>query len=112
MRGRVVARGEDGACDILFVDGRVVSLSDKEMMEGVELAYVNTVHKAQGSESNTVVVVLQGWLSKRFDRSCILTAISRAKEKCIVLGERDWLDRMIRKTPTPRLSNFALRLQK
>jgi len=112
MRGRVVARGEDGVCDILFIDGRMVPLSDKEMTEDVELAYVNTVHKAQGSESKTVVVILQGWLSKRFDRSCILTAISRAKEKCIVLGERDWLDRMIRKTPTPRLSNFALRLQK
>lgn len=52
-----------------------------------QLGYAVTVHKAQGSEWPVVVVVLDEAASRMCDRSWIYTAISRAKQTCVLAGE-------------------------
>lgn len=52
----------------------------------MELAYALTVHKAQGSDWETVIAVLP--LSRLLERAMVYTALSRSKRRCIV-AEKD-----------------------
>jgi RecD/TraA family predicted helicase len=59
--------------------------------EELEFAYLLTIHKSQGSEAKTVVVVLDErcYNMNFITRNLLYTAVSRAKERCIVVGSRD-----------------------
>lgn len=48
--------------------------------------YAMTIHKSQGSEYNTVVVVLPGEDSPMLTRELLYTAITRARERVIVIA--------------------------
>lgn len=63
-----------------------------------ELGYALSVHKSQGSDWPWVVVMLDDYPGARMvcDRSWLYTAISRAKTKCWMLGNRATADRMCR----------------
>lgn len=54
----------------------------------LELAYALTVHKAQGSEFNKVILVLNE-PSRMLSREMIYTALTRQKEKIIILYNED-----------------------
>ena len=61
------------------------------------MSYINTVHKYQGSE-NKIAIILITENDKYFaDKKLIYTAISRAKEKCYVIGEIDIFRKAIKK---------------
>jgi exodeoxyribonuclease V alpha subunit len=49
-------------------------------------AYALTVHKSQGSQWQRVIVVLQS--NHLLDRSMIYTAVTRATEQVIIVGDR------------------------
>lgn len=54
----------------------------------IELAYVLSVHKSQGSEWDEVAIVLHqsmGWMLRR---DLIYTAVSRAKKRCFIIGDK------------------------
>jgi exodeoxyribonuclease V alpha subunit len=70
-----------------------------------ELGYALSVHKSQGSDWPWVLPILDEYPGARMvcDRSWFYTAISRAKDRCILIGKRDTADRMI------RISNIAKR---
>jgi exodeoxyribonuclease V alpha subunit len=54
----------------------------------IELAYVLSVHKSQGSEWDNIAIILHpsmGWMLRR---DLIYTAVSRAKKRCFVIGSR------------------------
>jgi hypothetical protein len=53
----------------------------------LELAWAITVHKAQGSEFGTVFVLLPG-SSRRLSRELLYTALTRQKDKVVLLHER------------------------
>lgn len=55
----------------------------------VELGYIGTVHKSQGSEANVVIIVLETYKSLVHNWSLMYTAITRAKEKCIIIGPNE-----------------------
>lgn len=63
-----------------------------------ELGYALSVHKSQGSDWPWVVVVLDGYPGARMvcDRAWLYTSISRAKDKCWLIGQRNVADRMCR----------------
>ena len=63
-------------------------------MEQLELAYAITVHKAQGSQFNNVILVLNK-NSRMLSRELLYTAITRAKRMVIVVGNLQMLNRMI-----------------
>ncbi|BDA44925.1 probable recBCD enzyme subunit RecD at C-terminar half [Coccomyxa sp. Obi] len=52
----------------------------------IELAWATTVHKAQGSESKAVIVVLSPGQRPLLTRRLLYTALTRARETVIVVG--------------------------
>jgi exodeoxyribonuclease V alpha subunit len=56
-----------------------------EMLENLELGYALTVHKAQGSQWPRVIVVLTG--SRMLDRTLVYTAVTRAQNQVIIIGD-------------------------
>ena len=50
----------------------------------LELSYVLTVHRAQGSDWDTVIAVLPP--CRLLERSMVYTALSRCKQRCVVLA--------------------------
>lgn len=65
-----------------------------------DLAYALTVHKFQGSESPFVYVILDEYPGAKMicDKSWIYTAISRAKKRCILVGQYETALAMCRRT--------------
>lgn len=56
-----------------------------EMLDNLELGYALTVHKSQGSQWRRVIVVLTG--NRMLDRTLVYTAITRAQEQVIIVGD-------------------------
>jgi hypothetical protein len=70
-----------------FNDGQIVTYDGKnDIDKNVELGYIGTVHKSQGSESRVVIILLETYTSLVHNWCLLYTAITRAKEKCIVIG--------------------------
>ena len=57
-------------------------------MENVDLSYCITVHKSQGGEFSTVIIPLLKEHYVMLRRNLLYTAISRAKKKVILIGQR------------------------
>lgn len=73
--------------DITLLDGRKVTYND-ELMENVDLSYCITVHKSQGGEFSTVIIPLLKEHYVMLRKNLLYTAISRAKKKVILIGQR------------------------
>ena len=67
-----------------------------EMMQDLDLAYCNTVHKAQGSEYLTVIMVASSVHEIMLQRNVVYTAITRSKQNVAIVGEEEALKRAIR----------------
>ena len=101
---------------VQFFDGRFARLDmTSGEAENIQLGYAMTVHKAQGSEYDTVIYVSphrllsfgdNGFLSKNL----VYTAVSRAKERVVLMGSKDSLGLCIEKDLLPEKSNFKERL--
>ncbi|AVP49119.1 SF1B family DNA helicase RecD2 [Williamsoniiplasma luminosum] len=85
--------------DVKFDNGKIITLKP-ENFNDVSLAYAASVHKTQGSEYNRVVLVIEpGHASSMFlNQKLIYTAITRAKEKIMIVGNFNTLIQAI-KTP-------------
>jgi ATP-dependent exoDNAse (exonuclease V) alpha subunit len=60
-----------------------------ELYENFKLNYCTTIHSAQGSQYDNVVFFVQPGCSYIIDKTSVYTAISRAKNKCIVIAIKD-----------------------
>ena len=81
-------------------------------LDELEHAYAVTVHKSQGSEY-PIVIIPMSWLpDKLASRSLIYTAVTRGRDKVIVVGDIKYLDAMIRNDNSSyRLSALTDRLK-
>jgi len=63
----------------------------------LHLAYAITVHKSQGSEYGLVVIILsdEDNVKCMLRRDLLFTAISRAKQKCIIIEKESCLKKTI-----------------
>lgn len=87
----------DGIDDILVVDygDRKVSYTKDDIHE-LQLSYASTVHASQGSEYKSVFVLLDNEVSNvLLIRKIIYTALSRAKEKCILFSTNNCVETAI-----------------
>ena len=55
----------------------------------IHLAYASTIHKSQGSEYNTVIMILLPTQSNMFKRNLLYTGVTRAKKKTILISTED-----------------------
>jgi exodeoxyribonuclease V alpha subunit len=105
---REVAIAADGeGSDSLVVDfgGKAIAIS-WEAARHLELAYAITVHKAQGSAFDVVVIpVVEHPL---LDRTMIYTALTRARQKAILVGDRRVLRRAVEEPPSSTRRRSAL----
>lgn len=73
--------------EVEFGEGeKIVSYNAKELSE-ISLAYAMSVHKSQGSEFSSVVIPLFTQHFLMLNKNLLYTAISRAKELCVVAGQ-------------------------
>jgi exodeoxyribonuclease V alpha subunit len=86
-RDRVMFAGEDG---------RRVSLPT-DALDTLKLAYAATVHKAQGSQARAIVVPVYRGHHIMLTRNLIYTAVTRAQDVCVVVGERAALQLAVRR---------------
>ena len=85
---------------------------DFTMLAELEPAYAMTVHKSQGSEYRAVI--LTAWPGSRYllTRSVLYTAITRAKDLLIIVGNEEVVAAMVANDrQTRRYSGLKLRLQ-
>lgn len=83
--GYIVDLDEDGV-EVLFGETRV-SYARGELQE-LALAYAMSVHKSQGSEYRVVLLPLVRSHHIMLQRNLLYTAVTRAREKVILLGDR------------------------
>jgi len=98
---QVVKTEDEASLYVDFGDGRLAEYDSSEL-ELLELAYASTIHKSQGSEYQTVIINLQWAHYIMLRRPLVYTAITRAKQRVILVGERKALATAIRTTDTER----------
>ena len=66
-----------------------------ELLSELEPAYAVTVHKSQGSEYPAVVLVASKTAPQLLNRAVLYTAITRAQELLVIVGEEEIVARMV-----------------
>jgi len=92
--GTISEIDEEFGVTVLFDDGRRI-VYDFSQLEELELAYAVTVHKAQGSEYKVVVIPIYNGPPMLLTRNLLYTAVTRAKELAVLVGDEDTLRRMV-----------------
>jgi exodeoxyribonuclease V alpha subunit len=92
---------DDGrvSCYVKF-DGATMlaKLSQEACWEvGLQLAYLITIHKSQGSEYDNCAILMD---SPFLERSGIYTALTRTKKLCILIGTNEQYNNAIRREPS------------
>jgi len=95
----ITSDGTDSMLTVDFGDGRIAEY-DSSDLETLDLAYASTIHKSQGSEYKSVIISLQCAHAVMLVRPLIYTAITRAKERVLIVGERRALCMAIKRTDT------------
>ena len=81
-------------------------------MEHIELAYATTIHKAMGSEFEVVIVPVIRSHMRMWQKNLIYTAVTRAREKVVLVGERWVLFQAIHKEAEKRNTMLGERISK
>ena len=104
--GIVVNAGTDGSLVIEF-DGRAVEIeAGSDALGNVQLAYATSIHKVQGSEFPCAVVIAHKSHSFMHHRNLLYTAVTRAKESVVILGDRWGIDNCANKRQVDRRNTF------
>ncbi len=90
-------------------DGINVFYETDELTE-ISLAYCLSVHKAQGSEYNTVYFICSKNHINMLYKQLIYTGISRAKSKLIIIGDEELFKTAIKKELNQRKTSLLSRL--
>ena len=96
-----VGEDNDSVVTITFSGDRVVEYAPEDL-DIIEPAYAVTVHKSQGSQYETVIIPLPGEFSIMMKRNLIYTAITRARKKVILVGQKKMLFMAIHRNDTSK----------
>ncbi len=83
-------------------DGLIVKYGDKTIeytktdLKELNLAYALTVHLAQGSEADTVIIALDSSSYTLLNNCLIYTAVTRAKSRCLLLSQPYSYDKCVK----------------
>lgn len=92
-------------------DNRVIDYT-LEDLDNLELAYAITIHKSQGSEFKSIIIPMFDGYRLLQTRNLLYTAITRAKENIVLVGDKNVMNNMIRNnTINSRYSNLENRIK-
>ena len=105
-----VDRIEGGVTYVSF-DGREIQYNAEEL-DALTLAYACTVHKVQGSEFQAAIIVVHSGHFVLLNRALLYTALTRAKELVVLMGDPKAMARAARNAHTYETNSKLLaRLQ-
>ena len=101
----------DATVVIDFGDGRIMEY-ENDQLKMLDLGYASTIHKSQGAQYKSVIMNLQCAHAIMLIRAIVYTAITRARLRLMIVGERKALCRAIRNTKADqRGTRLARRIQ-
>jgi exodeoxyribonuclease V alpha subunit len=104
--GIVLGVEPSGALTIDF-DGRAVEIEGgSDALGNIQLAYATSIHKQQGSEFPCAVVLAHKSHSFMHHRNLLYTAVTRARESVILLGDRWGIENCASKRQVDRRNTF------
>ena len=80
---------------IISFNGSDITI-DSTQLADLDLAYAISIHKAQGSEYNQIIIPIITAFSIMLKRNLIYTGITRAKKKVVLVGHKRALAQAIR----------------
>ena len=92
--GVLSAIDEQGASFEVDFEGRRTRYEPKQFHE-LDLSYAITIHKSQGSEFPCVVIAVVPGAPMLLTRNILYTAMTRARNLCLCVGDRQTLKRMV-----------------
>lgn len=105
-----VIRSIQGEIITVDFDGKVVEYTP-DMLGELEPAFAVTVHKAQGSEYRAVILAALEGAPMLMTRGVLYTAITRARELFIIVGDQGTVAQMVANDrQTRRYSGLRARL--
>ena len=112
--GRIMAISQDQTVQVWYperLDGQYVAYAQGELAD-LQLAYAMSVHKSQGSEYPMVILALVPGHYIMLQRNLLYTAVTRAKQKVLLVGTKAALQTAVMNDRTrKRYSLLAERLQ-
>ncbi len=107
----VAVRRSDGGLYVVFQRGLMVQAVSPARIGAAATAFAITAHRAQGSEFEDVAVLLPGPSSRILTRELLYTALTRARQRVLVVASRAALESAISR-PVARASGLARRLRR
>ena len=109
--GNIVSVDLEGETLTVDFDGRIAQYGFDSLLE-LEHAWAMTVHKAQGSEYRAVILALGNSAPMLMTRDILYTAVTRAKELLILVGDEEVAHRMVDNyRPSKRYCALRVRLR-
>lgn len=100
-----------GKFEVDYGDERVITYNKNDLRD-FDLAYGISIHKSQGCEFKTCIIVMTEEHKPMLKRNLIYTAISRAKSRVLIVGSRNALNTAIEtEDVSRRLSRLGQVLQ-
>ena len=108
-----ISNGDTGFINAVYLAGDGVEVAqiafgsrtvdyDREQLERVEHAYIQTAHKSQGSEYPVVILPWLSVFGNMLRRNILYTAITRAKVKLIIIGQKWAVERAVHNTESDK----------
>jgi len=101
-QGRIIEINNEEKQALILFDGEREAYYDFNELEQIEHAYAITVHKSQGSEFKAVILPLFYGQSPFLTRNLLYTALTRAKEKVVVIGLEKCVEHMVQNNKIQR----------
>ena len=93
--GTIIEIDEKEKCVVIKFDDEKVAIYGYSDLEQIEHSYAITIHKAQGSEFDVVIMCVPRTAPILLTRNLLYTGITRAKELLIVVGDKNVIQYMI-----------------
>lgn len=101
----IIENIKDDKMLVKFMDNEEIWLNN-ENIKNIELGYATTVHKTQGSEFKSVIVVMDNNSYIMQNCELLYTAITRAKEYCTIISPNNCIRNSIKKKETKNKQTF------
>ncbi len=104
--GIVASVDGKGGMAITFDGNEIAIEGGSNQANNIQLAYASSIHKVQGSEFPCAIVIAHRSHSFMHHRNLFYTAVTRAKDSVIILGDRWGIDTCAKKRQVDRRNTF------